>query len=143
MRSRRAMSLATAAPPRSTLVRAVSPAATRIPRTSRRRRIAVCPSIRRASPNPVNRLVAASASSHGYAASSEGSSVCDPSARSCTTSPTTDGTSTSSATIPSQTMAGNERRPWTTGGQTTPRMAIPSGTKASTPTTTSIGPPGR
>ena len=48
-----------------------------------------------------------------------------------------------SAAIPSQTMAGKDRSPWVSGGQMTAASAMATGAQARTPTTMSIGPPGR
>ncbi len=57
--------------------------------------------------------------------------------------PMIDGTRQSSATIPSQTMIGNAPDPRATGGQTSPAMAIATGTSIVRPTSRSSGPPGR
>ena len=64
-RSRRATSLATATAPNAIPDSSVTANAMVVPAISRRRRIAVPPSSRRAIPKPLNRLVANSASSHG------------------------------------------------------------------------------
>ena len=63
--SRRATSLATATAANSRPDMAVMISAMPTPVSSRRRRTAVPPWSRRAIPNPLNRLVASSASNHG------------------------------------------------------------------------------
>ena len=94
-------------------------------------------------PRPLNRLVAASAISHGYAAWSEGTSVREPDAWSCSTTPLIDGIRQSIATIPSQTISGNAPVPRATGGQAIPARATATGPSMVRPTTRSSGPPGR
>ena len=63
--SRRAVSLASATAAKAIPATAVMASAIAPPVTSRRRRSAVPPWRRRAMPNPENRLVATSATSHG------------------------------------------------------------------------------
>ena len=86
------------------------------PARNRRRRSAASPSRRRARPMPANTHVAPRASSHGYAASPDGSSVCGPRPVSCVTRPASDGTSRSTAPIPSHTIPAKARSPRAIGG---------------------------
>ena len=106
VRSRNASSLAIAAPVNAVPASAVNATADAIPTRSRRGRSAVPASSRRARPKPAKRLVPASASSHGYAASSDGINVCDPSASSWLSTPPIDGSSSRSDPTPSATTIG-------------------------------------
>jgi hypothetical protein len=98
---------------------------------------------RRACPNPAKRLVPISASSQGYAASSDGMSVCEPSAWSWLSTPPIDGSSTSNVASPSETMSACDPAPRVTGGQRNATIAIATGKSIVIPTATSSGPPGR
>ena len=106
VRSRNASSLAIAAPANAVPASAVNATADGDPDKSRRGRSAVPASSRRARPKPAKRLVPASASSHGYAASSDGINVCDPSASSWLSTPPIDGSSSRSEPTPRATTIG-------------------------------------
>ena len=109
-----------------------------------RRRRALPPWIRRARPNPAKRLVARRARSHGYAASSDGRSVCEPSATSCPMR-AADGRDEARQRRHAEAddrACGRARRA-STGGQTMPAVATPTGMTIVIPTMRSSGPPGR
>ena len=132
-----------AAPAKIEPLSAANPTPTITPTSRRRRRIDVWPRIARAMPRPANRLVATSAAIHGYAASIDGMSVCGPRPTSCPKIPPIDGTSRSAAPSPSHMIPANARGPRTAGGQMTAVRLMAIGVVAATPTSRSIGPPGR